>query len=213
MNDEKEAVEPLENDSPGMPDASEATGDPVSEPVDSAAESEPAGDAAGSAEEIAQQLEDARREARENWDKLLRLQAEMDNLRRRTEKELQNAHKFALDKFARELLPVVDSLELGIQAAGSDGADVSRLVEGGELTLQQFMSVLEKFEIRVLDPVGEPFNPEMHQAMAMEPSEEYDANTVIKVFQKGYQLNERLIRPAMVVVSQSAKPVKIDEQA
>jgi molecular chaperone GrpE len=166
--------------------------------------------------ELLIQLENARKEARENWEKLLRTQAEMENLRRRTQKELQDAHKFALEKFTRELLPVLDSLELGIQAASSDAAvgdDVAKLREGAELTLQQFRSVLEKFNIVAVDPLGERFNPELHQAMAMQPSEEADANTVIKVFQKGYLLNERLLRPAMVVVAQAAQTVRVDEQA
>ena len=169
-----------------------------------------------SPEMLTAQLEDARKEARDNWEKLLRSQAELENLRRRTQKELQDAHKFALERFARELLPVLDSLELGIDAASSpdDGAaDIVKLREGSELTLQQFRSVLEKFNIETVDPIGEVFNPEFHQAMAMEPSAEAAANTVLKVFQKGYLLNQRLLRPAMVVVAQAADPVKIDEQA
>lgn len=166
-----------------------------------------------SAEMLGVQLEEARKEAKDNWEKLARVQAEMENLRRRTQKELQDAHKFALEKFTKELLPVFDSFELGIQAASADNGDIVKLREGNELILQQFKSVFEKFNIEIVDPVGEMFNPERHQAMAMEPTEDVDPNTVIKVFQKGYLLNERLIRPAMVVVAQAANPVKIDEQA
>lgn len=141
--------------------------------------------------------------AEENWEKFIRTQAEMENLKRRAEKDIQNAHKFALEKFARELLTVVDSLELGLQAAATDNPGVEKLREGMELTLKQLLSVLEKFNVTGIDPVGEKFNPDLHQAMAMQPSNEAPPNTVIRVFQKGYLLNDRLLRPSMVVVAQS----------
>lgn len=159
-----------------------------------------------STELLAGQLEEARKEARDNWEQLLRTRAELENLRRRTQKELQDAHKFALERFCRELLPVLDSLELGIEAAVSDaaGGELVKLREGSELTLRQFKAALQKFNIETVDPIGEIFNPEFHQAMAMEPSAEVEANTVIKVFQKGYLLNQRLLRPAMVVVARAA---------
>jgi molecular chaperone GrpE len=158
-------------------------------------------------EQLAGQLTEATRKAEEHWDKFVRTQAELENLKRRAEKDVQNAHKFALEKFAKELLTVVDSLELGLQAATGDSPDVQKLREGMELTLKQLLSALEKFNIRVIDPEGEKFNPELHQAMAMQPSETAEPNTVIKVFQKGYLLNERLLRPAMVVIAQaSAQP-------
>ncbi|MGR9105980.1 MAG: nucleotide exchange factor GrpE [Gammaproteobacteria bacterium] len=206
MSDEKE------NNSTVQEDVIEALEGPEENLDTTAEESE---QASVSAELLAAQLEDARKEARANWEKLLRTQAELENLRRRTQRELQEAHKYALEKFGRELLPVLDSLELGIEAAssGGSGGDIVKLREGGELTLQQFKSVLEKFNFEIVDPLGKPFNPEFHQAMAMEPSAEVEANTVIRVFQKGYLLNQRLLRPAMVVVAQAAKPVKIDEQA
>jgi molecular chaperone GrpE len=166
---------------------------------------------------LRQQLEEASRKAEENWDKLLRVQAEMDNLRRRAERDLQNAHKFALERFAKELLPVADSLELGLLAANGDSPELARLREGGELTLKMFLGALEKFGIAPVNPIGQKFNPEQHQAMGMEPSAETEPNTVLKVFQKGWLLNERLIRPAMVVVAQAAPAVpespRIDEQA
>jgi molecular chaperone GrpE len=143
-------------------------------------------------------LLEAQRQASENWDRFIRAQAEMENLRRRVEKDLQNAHKYALEKFAKELLPVMDSLELGIAASIADTPDV-----GAELTLKQFQNVFEKFGILAIDPVGEKFNPEQHQAMAMESAEGVEPNTVLKVFQKGYLLNDRLLRPALVVVAQA----------
>ena len=164
-------------------------------------------------EQLGEQLVEATRKAEENWDKLVRTQAEMENLRRRTDKDLQNAHKYALEKFAKELLMVVDSLELGIAAASGDTPDIAKLREGSELTLKQFVAILERFNVLPIDPLGQKFNPDLHQAMAMEPSS-VEPNTVVKVFQKGYMLNDRLLRPAMVVIAQAmAAPVRLDEQA
>ena len=159
-------------------------------------------------------LAEALRKADENWEKAVRVQAELENFRRRAEKDVQDARKFALEKFARELLTVVDSLELGLQAATADTPETAKLREGMELTLKQLFAALEKFNVRPVDPEGEKFNPEQHQAMAMQPSETAEPNTVVKVFQKGYLLNERLLRPAMVVIAQAAaQPARIDEQA
>lgn len=165
-------------------------------------------------EQLAEQLTEATRRADENWDKFLRTQAELENLRRRSEKDLQNANKYALERFAKELLSVVDSLELGLQAAVGETSDVAKLREGMELTLKQLSSVLEKFGIRAVDPMGEKFNPDLHQAMAMQPTADMEPNTVVKVFQKGYLLHDRLLRPAMVVIAQAAEEsTRIDEQA
>jgi len=173
-----------------------------------------------SVEELQKQLKLANKKAEENWDKVLRIQAEMDNLKRRTQKDLENAHKYGLEKFSKELLSVIDSLELGIQASTSDVPEVVALREGSELTIKQFESVFAKFNIEAVDPMGQPFNPELHQAMTMQPSADVAPNTVINVFQKGYVLNGRLIRPAMVVVSQAAPAdkqeddsINLDEQA
>lgn len=149
---------------------------------------------------LQQELEAARRQARENEDKMLRTQAEMENLRKRTARDVENAHKFALEKFVNELLPVLDSLELGLDAANSaNGQDTLR--EGMELTLKKFRDVLEKFGVIVIDPQGEKFNPERHEAMSMQELEGAEPNTVISVMQKGYELNGRLVRPAMVIVA------------
>jgi molecular chaperone GrpE len=154
------------------------------------------------AQELHLMLEDARSKADEHWNQLLRVQAEMENLRRRAERDVESAHKYALEKFAQALLPVKDSLEMGLAAtAGADGEVVTRLKEGTELTLKMLGDALEKFGIKEVDPVGQPFNPEFHQAMTMQPSADHPANTVLAVMQKGYTLNERLLRPAMVVVS------------
>ncbi len=171
-----------------------------------------------SIEELQKELKLAKQKAEENWDKVVRSQAEMDNLKRRTQKDLENAHKYGLEKFAKELLSVIDSLELGIQASTSDAPEVVSLREGSELTIKQFESVFAKFNIEAIDPLGQPFNPELHQAMTMQPSADVEPNTVINVFQKGYVLNGRLIRPAMVVVSQAVPKAEddstnLDEQA
>ena len=166
-----------------------------------------------SVEELARQLAETGLRAQDYWDRLVRLQAEFENHKKRTEKDLQNAHKYALERFARELLPVMDSLELGIQASTSSQADVEKLREGMELTLKQLTAVFEKFGIQVIDPQGEKFNPDLHQAMAAQPAEGVEPNTVIKVFQKGYSLNDRLLRPAMVIIAQQATGSRIDQQA
>lgn len=169
------------------------------------------GDSAA-ADDLTLQLEDARAKADENWDLLVRAKAELDNLRKRHERELENAHKYALERFVTELLAVRDSMELGLNAAQEGGADVEKLREGTELTLKLFSDVMERFKVEQINPQGEPFNPELHQAMSMQPSDELPPNTVVAVVQKGYTLNGRLIRPAMVMVSQ-APAGKIDEQA
>ncbi len=161
--------------------------------------------------ELQKQLEQANKKAEDNWNTALRVQADMENLKKRTQKDLENAHKFALEKFARELLNVIDSLELGVQAATSDAPEVVKLREGSELTIKQFESVFAKFNIEILDPVGQPFNPEHHQAMSMQPSTEFAPNTVSNVFQKGYLLNGRLIRPATVMVAKAAENDQKDD--
>jgi len=150
---------------------------------------------------LRQELEAARRQAQENRETALRAQAEMENLRKRTSRDVENAHKFALEKFVNELLPVVDSLELGLDAANSAGADADSLREGMELTKKKFLDVLEKFGVSVIDPQGEKFNPERHEAMSMQELDGAESNSVISVMQKGYDLNGRLVRPAMVIVA------------
>lgn len=172
-------------------------------------------------EDLEKQLKQTEKKAEENWDKAVRTQAAMENLKRRTQKDLENAHKYGLEKFAKELLSVIDSLELGIQASTSDDPEVIALRQGSELTIKQFEAVFAKFNIEALDPTGEAFNPELHQAMAMQPNTDVEPNTVLNVFQKGYILNGRLIRPAMVVVSKASEPpvapegdsINLDEQA
>ena len=156
----------------------------------------------------------AEAKAQENWDHLLRTRAEMDNLRRRTERELENAHKYALERFSQELLPVKDSLEMGINAAQGETIDPVKLKEGTSLTLKMLADVMERFGIVEIDPQGQRFNPEFHDAISIQERTDVEPNTVVTVVQKGYALNDRLIRPAMVIVAQGAPSSPgIDEKA
>jgi molecular chaperone GrpE len=136
-------------------------------------------------------------------DQVLRVQAEMQNVRRRAERDVENAHKYALDKFAADLLPVVDNLERALAAIDSADEGQKAVAEGLELTLKSFMDVLTRYKIEAIDPAGQPFDAELHQAVSMVPNPDLEHNTVMDVFQKGYSLNGRLVRPAMVVVSQA----------
>ncbi|WP_294945985.1 nucleotide exchange factor GrpE [Sulfurivirga sp.] len=156
-------------------------------------------------EDLQKALEEARQQAADHWDALLRVKADMENLRRRTRIDVENAHKFALEKFVNELLPVLDSMEMGIQAAEKEGATVETLKEGMEMTFKMMLDVLSRFGVERIDPVGESFDPQKHEAMTMVPSAEHEPNTVMDVIQKGYSLNERLVRPARVVVSKEAE--------
>lgn len=148
-------------------------------------------------------LDQALAKADEHWKLYLGAHAEMENLRKRTERDVQNAHKFALERFFNELLPVRDSLELGL-AAANGAVDVTQLREGIELTLKQLAAAMEKFGVREVNPLNAKFDPHLHEAMAMAPIDQAEPNTVIQVVQKGYILNERLIRPAKVIVAQAA---------
>ena len=150
---------------------------------------------------IEDELAEARREAKQNMDRALRAHAELENVRKRLERDLQNAHKFALERFVSELLPVKDSLELGLAASSEEGASTAGIVEGVELTLRMLDQAMEKFGVRTVDPDGEPFDPEFHQAMTMQESDTAEPGTVLTVVQKGCLLNERLVRPAMVIVA------------
>ena len=147
-------------------------------------------------EQLRAELEKAQAKADENWDTVLRMKADLENQRRRSEKQVSDAHKFAAQKFIEELLPVADSMEMGMAAEG----DVEQIREGVALTKKVFDTAMEKFGLEVVEALGEKFNPDLHQAMAMQPSEEYEEGCVSAVMQKGYTLNGRLVRPAMVMV-------------
>ncbi|CBL45902.1 HSP-70 cofactor [gamma proteobacterium HdN1] len=155
-------------------------------------------------ETVMEELEQTRSGAANLQDQLLRVSAEMQNLRRRADRDVENARKFALEKFSTDLLPVVDNLERGLQAAGTDEAHIA-VREGVELTLRLLMDVLRKHGVEVVDPIGQAFDPALHEAMSMAPSPDHAPNTVMAVLQKGYTLSGRLVRPAMVIVATQAK--------
>ena len=152
-----------------------------------------------------EKLEEADRAARQARDDLLRVQAEMQNLRRRTEQDVEKAHKYGLEKFSIELLTVMDNLERALSAAAEhDDETVKAIHEGVDLTLKSFSDCFCRFNIEAVDPMGEPFDPAVHQAMTIQENPDVEPNTVIAVMQKGYTLHGRVIRPAMVVVSKEA---------
>lgn len=147
-------------------------------------------------------LAEANRQVAELKDHVLRAQAEMENVRRRAARDVENAHKYALERFTADLLPVVDSLEKAVEVAGEPADEAAGAIkEGVELSLKLFLTTLEKSGIGQVDPHGEPFDPQLHEAMAMVPNPDAEPNSVIEVMQKGYTLNGRLVRAAKVVVS------------
>jgi len=153
--------------------------------------------------ELENALSEAQATITEQKDSVLRARADMENARRRADTEVEKARKFALERFAGELLPVIDNLERAIEMGDSENDAVKPLLEGVEMTLKSFASTIEKFGMTQVDPHGQPFNPELHQAMSMQESADHEPNTVIAVMQKGYELNGRLLRPAMVMVSRA----------
>lgn len=158
-----------------------------------------AGQDAGQAQDPDDELAAARARAEENWDRYLRAAAELDNVRKRAARDVENAHKFALERFGKELLAVRDTLEMGLAAA--DNATVESLIEGKNATLKLLTTVMSQFGIEEVDPAGEPFDPEFHEAISMQPSDDVEPGSVLNVVQKGYTLNGRLLRPAMVIVA------------
>ena len=145
------------------------------------------------------ELAEAREKAEEHWNLYLRAAAEVENVRKRATRDVEHAHRFALESFSRELLAVVDSLEMGLAAA--DNADAEALREGSEATCKLLKKTLERFGVLEVDPEGEPFDPEFHEAMSMMPSDNVEPGSVAQVIQKGYALNGRLLRPARVIVA------------
>lgn len=173
---------------------------PESAPADDAAENgQPAevADAEGATSE--DEVAALRAQIDDNWDKYLRTAAELENVRKRAARDVENARKYALERFCTELLEVRDSLEMGLAAA--DDADERSLREGTEATFKQLTATMERFGVVEVDPEGEPFDPEHHEAMTMQPSTEVEPGSVLTVIQKGYLLNGRLLRPARVIVA------------
>ncbi|MDM8567666.1 nucleotide exchange factor GrpE [Candidatus Halobeggiatoa sp. HSG11] len=159
-----------------------------------------------SVKELTKQLADAQQKANDYWDTILRKQAEHDNLQKRMIRDLDNARKYALEKFATEILAIKDSMELGLEAADKPETSLETINEGMTLTLKMLTDSLEKFNIVEINPINEKFDPQWHEAMTIQPSAEVDDGTVLHMHQKGYKLQDRLLRPARVIVSK--KPLE-----
>jgi molecular chaperone GrpE len=185
MNAERpdEAVDDAQEEAPKVEVAADAAGE-VAEPEEAA--------------EPEDELAAAQAKADENWERYVRALAEVENVRKRASRDVENAHKFALERFGKELLAVKDTLEMGLAV---EGASVESLLEGSNATLKLLTSTLGRFGIEEVDPVGEPFDPELHEAISMQPADKVEPGSVATVVQKGYTLNGRLLRPAMVIVA------------
>ena len=151
--------------------------------------------------ELEQRIEELTDQLAQAKDQTLRAHAESQNIKRRAEQDVEKAHKFALEKFVGELIPVLESLEKGMESAEQAEGSNAAMLEGMRLIQKQFLDALAKFKVEQVDPAGQPFDPNFHQAISMVPNPELEPNTVMDVFQKGYTLHGRVIRPAMVVVS------------
>jgi molecular chaperone GrpE len=152
-------------------------------------------------ETMEQQLAKAQATIKDYWDQMMRLRAEIENNRKRAERDVEDAHKYAVKNFVENLLPVIDSMEMGQTAAATDNATLESIREGSALTAEMFVQALDKNGLEQIDPLGEKFDPEKHQAISMIDAENAESNIVIEVMQKGFSLNDRLVRPAMVVVA------------
>ncbi len=194
--DQKQPENEVQDEQTANPEAQLETAEEVAaaEAADASAE----GDTEVSLDDELSQLQEDLLAAR---DAALRAQADAQNVKRRAEQDVEKARKFALERFASDLLPVVDNLERALEAASGDDEAIKPIAEGVELTLKSFIDVMGKNKIDVVDPQGEPFDPNLHQAITMVENKEVEPNTVTAVMQKGYSLNGRLIRPAMVMVS------------
>ncbi len=157
-------------------------------------------------QEMLQKLDEAEKKAGEHWERILRMQADSENVARRAERDVQNAHKYALEKFVDDLIPIVDSLELCVANVPTDlDSKGQAVIEGVNLTLKMFYNALDKYAVKQVNPVSQPFDPEFEQAISVQYDPKLAPNTVVSVLQKGYTLNNRLIRPALVVVSTPEK--------
>jgi len=155
-------------------------------------------------QEMAARLEAAEKEAGENYDRFLRISAEFENYKKRKDREATDFRKYANETLVKELLPVVDNLERAVETSADHEDTVNCILEGVDMTLKEILKVLEKFAVKAVDAVGNPFDPTYHQAVMQEESEDHPDNTVIKELQKGYTIHDRLLRPSMVVVAKAA---------
>ena len=200
--------ETTESANPGIEDA-EAGGTQIEELAEQADEVQQEG--SNGTPELRSELEVVQAEAAAALDQVLRAQAEIQNIRRRAERDVESASKYAIEKFSGALIPVIDNLERALSLMDTDNEQIRPLNEGIELTHRSFIDVLQRFGIEVLDPAGEPFDPACHEAISTVENDEVEPNTVLQVVQKGYLLNGRVLRAAMVLV---AKPqARVDETA
>ncbi len=151
--------------------------------------------------DITSLLAEAQQQAQQHYNSMLLVKADMENLRRRTERDVGNAKKFALERFLTDLIPVLDSMEMGVQAANQTTSEQDTLRQGMEMTLKMFQEVMARFDVSAIDPTGQKFDPQQHEAMTMQPSADHEPNTVMMTVQKGYVLSGRVVRPARVVIS------------
>lgn len=179
----------------------ESSAESLAAQTDLLAEESQAIDPEMSTEQLLEKLRETQTAASANWDSALRAQAELENLRKRAQRDVENAHKYGLERFVEELLPIRDSMELGLSAASEDGVELSSVREGVALTLKMLDGAIAKFGIEEINPLDETFNPEFHQAMTMQEVDGVASGTVTMVMQKGYLLNGRLVRPALVIVA------------
>ena len=184
-----------------------------SEGAEEASPSEPAHDEAPEEPSLAQQLEQAEQKANENYDQLLRVSAEFDNYKKRTAREMQDVVKYANEKLVKELLTVVDNLERAIESAAGRYDESDPLIQGVHLTLSETLKILERHKVKPVTSLGEPFDPNYHQAMMQEEAADQPPNTVVKELQKGYLIHDRLLRPALVAVSKAGNVAKQNDDA
>ena len=180
-------------------DVQESVADEVEESVE--VEATQADEETNAEVSLEERLEAAEQKATENYEAMLRTKAEMENQRRRSQLDQEKARKFALEKFVNELLPVIDSMEMALSNIPADDEQFASVKEGLEMTSNMMLQAMSKSDVQAIDPTGEKFDPDFHQAMSMTPSDDHESNTVIMVMQKGYTLNGRLVRPALVSVA------------
>ncbi len=152
-------------------------------------------------QELKTQLLDAQKSAKDNWEQLLRTRAEIENIKRRSIKDIENAHKYAIENFAKELLVIADSMAIGFKSAKQDNASLTTIIDGMDMITKSFNNTLNKFGIQEINPKNESFNPEYHEAITMIESDSVDSQMVVEVMQTGFMINNRLLRPAMVIIA------------
>ncbi len=215
-SEKKDRQEPAANQNDSKEQADLQDSIPVELPGEELIELEPRQESetsVSSLNDLQKLLEEAEKRIEEHNNQYMRAQAELQNVRRRAERDIANAHKYALENFIQDLLPVIDSLEKGLEASESHQEEATEaLKKGVELTLKMMLDVLKKFGVEQIDPIGEPFDPEKHEAMSMQENNDVEANTVTAVFQKGFILNGRLVRAAKVIVSKPKAETSIDEK-